>query len=293
MSDISENSNMNSDKSMILCESRKRAELISAMDALSMGDHSIRLDGGEDVALAFNNMADKLAERNFEQIELVASIAHDLRSPMTSVIGFVDGILNGAVKPDDREKYLKIIRSECLRLSELVSQLLDVSRIQSGDRKFNCEPFDICEKARVTLISFERRIEEKHLAVEFACEHDNIMALGDSDAIHQVLYNVCDNAVKYARDGGKYLVDLRTDENDESFIRISVYNEGIGVTCENLVNIFERYYRVNRVPGSEKSSTGLGLYISKLIVDAQGGEISAQSEYGKWFCISFTVRKSI
>ncbi len=291
MSDRSENGNMN--ESVGRSEEQVRAELISAMEALSRGDHSVRAGGDDALAVSFNGMADALERRDSERMDMIASVAHDLRSPMTSVIGFVDGMLNGAVKPEDREKYLKVIKSECLRLSELVAQLLDVSRIQSGDRKFKCEPFDICEKARIILISFERRIEEKRLDVEFACERDNMLALGDSDAVHQVLYNVCDNAVKYAREGGKYKINIKTDEKDASFIRVSVYNEGIGVPQDSLANVFERYYKVDGARGGERVSTGLGLYISKLIVDAQGGEIDALSEYGKWFCISFTVKKSV
>lgn len=291
MSDRSENGNMN--ESVGRSEEQIRAELISAMEALSRGDHSVRASGNDALAVSFNGMADALERRDSEQMDMIASVAHDLRSPMTSVIGFVDGMMNGAVKPEDGEKYLKVIKSECLRLSELVAQLLDVSRIQSGDRKFQCEPFDICEKARIILISFERRIEEKRLDVEFACERDNMLALGDSDAVHQVLYNVCDNAVKYAREGGKYKINIKTDEKDASFIRVSVYNEGIGVPQDSLANVFERYYKVDGARGGERVSTGLGLYISKLIVDAQGGEIDALSEYGKWFCVSFTVKRSV
>ncbi len=274
-------------------ESTDHSELIVAMEALAAGDHSARVGGDDDLAVAFNDMACEIARRDSERMDLIAGVAHDLRSPMTSVIGFVDGILNGAVKPEDREKYLRVIRSECVRLSELVAQLLDVSRIQSGDRKFKCEPFDICEKARIILISFERRIEEKRLEVEFNCERDNMLALGDSDAVHQVLYNVCDNAVKYACDGGKYRIEIKTDEKNASFVRVSVYNEGIGVPQDGLAHVFERYYKVDTAHGSKIVSTGLGLYISKLIVDAQGGTIDASSEYGKWFCVSFTVKRSV
>lgn len=268
------------------------AELISALSALSSGDCSVRLSGDSAVTAAFNDMAEKLAERDSERVELIANVAHDLRSPMTSIIGFVDGILNGAIKPEDREKYLNIIKNECLRLSELIAQLLDFSRIQSGDRKFKCEPFDICEKARIVLISLERRIEEKHLDVEFVCDQDNMLVVGDSDAIHQVLYNLCDNAVKYAKDGGKYIIKLEGYAADDAFIYVSVYNEGVGVPSEKLPYIFERYYKVDRSAERERVSTGLGLYISKLIVNALGGEISADSEFGRWFQAGFTIKRA-
>lgn len=278
--------------SIVRSETQTDAELIAALSALSAGDRSVRLSGDSAVAAAFNDMAEKLASRDSERVDLIASVAHDLRSPMTSIVGFVDGILNGAIGPEGREKYLNIIKNECLRLSELVAQLLDLSRIQSGDRKFKRETFDICERARVVLISLERRIEEKRLDVEFVCEQDRMLALGDGDAMHQVLYNLCDNAVKYAKEGGKYIIELKSDLTDASCICVSVYNEGDGVPYEKLPYIFDRYYKVDGSAGREKVSTGLGLYISKLIVEALGGAISAESEPLKWFRASFTVKKA-
>ena len=118
-----------------------------------------------DLAQAFNNMAGSLAKLEDMRRTFLANVSHDLRTPMTTIAGFIDGILDGAIPPEKHEYYLGIIASEVRRLSRLVTTLLDITRIQAGERKFNMEPFDICEMARLILISFEQRIGDKKLNV--------------------------------------------------------------------------------------------------------------------------------
>ena len=119
-------------------------------------------------------------------------VSHDLRTPMTTIAGFIDGILDGAIPPDKHEYYLGIIASEVRRLSRLVTTLLDITRIQAGERKFNMEPFDICEMARLILISFEQRIGDKKLNVSFDCDSEKMFVLADRDAIYPVSYTHLD-----------------------------------------------------------------------------------------------------
>ena len=253
-------------------------------------DVRVAVVGNDEVAElgnAFNNMAGSLASLEDMRRTFLANVSHDLRTPMTTIAGFIDGIIDGAIPPEKQPYYLEIIASEVRRLSRLVTSLLDVSRLEAGERKFNFEPFDICEMAREIVISFEQKIESKNLDVEFDCDSDNMFAYGDRDAIHQVFYNLCDNAIKFSNDGGKYKVSVH--EKDKRVI-VSVYNEGVGISPEDLPLVFERFYKGDKSRGLDKTGVGLGLYISRTIIEAHGETIKAESEYGKWCRFSFTLK---
>ena len=161
----------------------------------------------------------------------LANVSHDLRTPMTTIAGFIDGINSGAIPHDQQAHYLHIISSEVHRLSRLVSQLLNLSRMESGERKFSAEPFDVCEIARLILISFEQKIDTKKLNVEFETEKDSLIAFSDKDAIYQVLYNLIENAIKFSAEDGVLRIQIR-DGKDGKF-RIPVYNEGKGIKKED------------------------------------------------------------
>ena len=244
---------------------------------------------GEDeiaeLATAFNSMADSLANYEYTRSSFLANVSHDLRTPMTSIAGFIDGILEGAIPPEKHPYYLEIIGQEVKRLSRLVSSLLDISRMESGNRKFEKTPFDVCEMARIILLSFESKIDAKKLDVEFEASEDRLMVYSDKDAINQVLYNICDNAVKFSREGGKYKIALT---EDTCKVTIKIYNEGVGIPKEDLPHIFDRFYKTDKSRGLDKTGVGLGLYICKTIMDNLGEKISVSSEYGV-FC-EFTVQ---
>jgi len=243
-----------------------------------------------DLAEAFNQMADSL--ENLEQMRnsFVANISHDLRTPMTTIAGFIDGIRDGVIPPEEHEYYLEVVSKEVHRLSRLVASLLDLSRIQAGDRKFVMKPFDICEMARVILISFEQQIEEKKLDVVFECEEDRMQVLADHDAIYQIFYNICHNALKFSREGGR--LRLRILYTKEKRVQVSVYNEGQGIPQEELPQVFERFYKSDKSRGLDKTGVGLGLYIAKTIISAHGEKIWVESESGKWCEFSFTLQKA-
>ncbi len=262
-----------------------------AAKAYATGNFDIRIpvQGNDEVAelaMAFNQMADGLQHLEDMRYSFLANVSHDLKTPMTSIAGFIDGILSGAIPPENQTEYLERIKSEVLRLSRLVRQLLDISRMQAGDRKFELSSFDICETARQIVLSFEKRIDEKRLEVEFDCDEDNIFVNGDKDAIHQVLYNLCDNAVKFSREGGAYKVSIRV-KNKKA--HISVYNEGQGIPQDDLPFVFERFYKSDKSRGLDKTGVGLGLYISKTIIDAHRESISVSSEQGKYCAFEFTL----
>ena len=254
-------------------------------------DARVTVTGSDEIAelaVAFNNMAENLATANEMQRSFVANVSHDLRTPMTTISGFIDGILSGAIPEEKHEYYLGVISEEVRRLSRLVTALLDISRMQAGERKFTMADFDICELSRQVLISFEQKIEAKKLDVSFECDSDRMDVIGDRDAIHQVLYNICDNAIKFSHDGGKY--DIRITEKDKR-IHVSVYNEGVGIPSEDVARIFDRFYKSDKSRGLDKSGVGLGMYISRTIIDAHGEKIWAESELGKWCRFTFTLPK--
>ncbi len=269
-------------------------EMRSASRKFALGSFETRVmvhgnDEVAELALAFNNMADSLENLEKMRSSFIANVSHDLRTPMTTIAGFIDGIRDGVIPPEEQDHYLEVISMEVQRLSRLVTSLLDLSRIQAGDRKFTPEPFDICEMARLILISFEQRIEEKHLNVAFECDEDRMLILADHDAIYQVFYNLCHNALKFSRDGG--LLRLSISEKDKK-ICVSVYNEGEGIPKEDLPFVFERFYKSDKSRGLDKTGTGLGLYISKTIVEAHGERIWAASEEGQNCEFFFTMPKA-
>jgi len=206
---------------------------------------------------------------------------------LTSISGFIDGILDGVIPPERHEYYLQMVSDEVKRLSRLVASLLDLSRIQAGERKFTMSTFDICEMGRQILISFEQKIDEKNLQVSFECDEDSMTVIADRDAIYQVFYNLCDNAVKFASEGGAFWISIRKLKNRK--VLVSVYNEGQGISKEDLPFVFERFYKSDKSRGLNKSGVGLGLFISKTIVDAHGEKIWVESEAERDCCFNFTV----
>lgn len=272
---------------------RPLREIGRAARSFSKGNFNIKVPvRGEDelaeLADSFNKMAAALYSKDEMQKNFLSNVSHDLRTPMTTIAGFIDGIIDGAIPPEKQDYYLHIIKSEVTRLSRLVTSLLDISRMQSGERKFDIKNFNICELARQTIISFENQFEDKKLDVEFNCDDYDIIAKGDKDAINQVVYNLCHNAIKFAYDKGKYIVNIASKGNKVEF---SVYNDGIGITEEDIPHVFERFYKSDKSRGLDKTGVGLGLFITKAIVDAHGEKISVESEYGKYCKFTFTLTK--
>jgi len=267
--------------------------MTGAAKKFGKGDFSARVTvyGHDEVAElgnAFNNMAESLDNLEKMRNSFLANISHDLRTPMTTIAGFIDGINSGAIPPEKHEYYLGVISAEVHRLSRLVSQILDVSRLESGERKFNFTDFDIAEMARIILISFEQKIENKRLDVEFDAEDDEMIAFADKDAIYQVLYNLCHNAMKFSRENGKFHIYIR--RSTQKKIVVTVFDEGQSVSQEDTKLIFERFYKTDKSRGLDKSGVGLGLYISKTIIDAHDEKIWVDSrEDGCAF--SFTLKE--
>ena len=275
--------------------SEKLSSPIRKMNAatreMSAGNFDVRVEvGGRDeiagLAESFNEMARSLGNLEKMRSSFISDVSHELRTPMTTIGGFIDSILDGAIPPEKENYYLGIVSSEIKRLSRLVNSLLEVSRLQTGKTQVKRETFDVCEMARMILISNEQRIEEKHLDVSFECDRDNIFVVADPDQIHRCIFNICDNAIKFSREGGRYEVSVREKDGKVEF---SVYNEGQGISEEDLPFVFERFYKSDKSRGLDRTGVGLGLYLVKSMIEAHGETIRCESEYGKWCRFTFTL----
>ena len=267
-------------------------EIGRAAKSFSRGKYNVRVkvrgnDELAELADSFNKMAIAIESKDEMQKNFLSNVSHDLKTPMTTIAGFIDGILDGAIPVEKQEYYLNIIKNDVKRLSRLVTSLLDISRLQSGERKFEFKQFNVCELARQTVLSFENQLEDKKLNVEFDTDEFDMMAYGDTDAINQVIYNLCHNAIKFSKNEGLYRVSIKYEGSDK--VRFTMYNEGIGISSEDLPFVFDRFYKSDKSRGLDKTGTGLGLFIAKTIIEAHSNEITVNSEYEKWCEFSFTL----
>ena len=268
--------------------------MTSAAKQFAKGNFETRITvyGEDEVSAlgnAFNNMADSLDNLEKMRNSFLASVSHDLRTPMTTISGFIDGITSGAIPPEKHEHYLGVISGEVHRLSRLVSQLLDISRLESGDRKFTPTVFDVAEVGRLILISFEKKIDEKNLDVEFISDSDAMPVYADKDAVYQVMYNLCHNAIKFSKENGRFVIKITRYQTSK--IRISVFDDGQVISDEDKPMIFERFYKSDKSRGLDKTGVGLGLYICKTIIDALGEEIHVESSEGFGTEFWFTLKE--
>lgn len=253
----------------------------------AMGDFTERIPvTGQDeittLSRAINNMADSLSKTEENRNTFIANVSHDLRTPMTTIAGFVDGILDGTIPPENQQHYLEIISSETHRLSRLVSSLLEMSR---AGRNVNPVRFNLTEKARQAIIGLESRIDGKRLEIEFNCDED-LFVIADTDLIHQAVYNLTENAVKFCNEGGTISVNMGK-EGKKAFFEIR--NTGEGIPKEELPLLFERFYKSDRSRGLDKNGMGLGLYIVKTNLASHGEGITVTSEPGQFTCFRFTL----
>ncbi len=234
----------------------------------------------EELALAFNNMASSLQKSEYQRREFVANVSHELKTPMTTIGGYIDGILDGTIPPEKQRHYMQIVSDETKRLSRLVRSMLDISRLQSegGIPEEKLTRFDISECAGQMLLTFEQKILARELDVQVALPDYPVYTVADRDAIGQVIYNLIDNAVKFCPKGGA--LGLRVQPG-ESKIFVSVSNDGETIPPEELPLVFDRFHKLDKSRSQNRDGWGLGLYIVKTIVCSHGEDISVTSVDGK------------
>ena len=258
-------------------------EMAKATRRYAEGDFDIRMnDYGRDdelgeLAASFNNMAESLQQTERQRREFITNISHELKTPMTTIAGYTDGILDGTIPPENERQYLQIISDESRRLSRLVRRMLDVSQLQAIDPLREGKHFDICESMRRVLISMERKITDRNLDVEADIPEEPILVLGDKDMITQVIYNLLENATKFAREGSTLYLGVTTIDGKA---RVTVRNEGDTIPAEELPLLFERFHKSDKSRSEDKDGYGLGLYIVKTILEQHKEKISVTSEDG-------------
>ena len=258
-------------------------EMSQAANAFGHGDLDARVplrdhytQEVEDLALAFNNMASSLQKSEYQRQEFVANVSHELKTPMTTIGGYVDGILDGTIPPERQRHYMQIVSDETKRLSRLVRSMLDISRLQDqgGIPENKKTRFDLEECIGSVLITFEQKITAKQLDVQINWPEHPVFTHACEDYITQVIYNLIDNAVKFCPEGGSLGVGLR--ESDHK-VYVSIFNEGSTIPAEELPLVFDRFHKLDKSRSQNREGWGLGLYIVKTIICSHGENISVSS----------------
>lgn len=245
-----------------------------------------RRDELGDLARAFNSMAEDLSQLEMLRRGFVANVSHELRSPMTSMQGYVQGMLDGTIPPEEHSKYLGVVLSETKRLNKLISELLDLSRIESGKFPLKYQKFDANELIARIMFQYEGRIEEKHISVDIDFRQQQCMVWADPDRISQVVVNLIDNAVKFLHDGGSLTVWTHIDEEHAI---VTIKDDGPGIAADDLPYIFDRFYKADKAHSGR--GTGLGLSIVKKILEQHGQDIRCNSTPGHGTAFIFTLAK--
>ena len=268
-------------------QSRPLQEMARAANAFAHGDLDSRVRVEEnaseeiqDLTVAFNNMASSLQKSEYRRQEFVANVSHELKTPMTTISGYVDGILDGTIPEAKRDHYLRIVSDETKRLARLVRSMLDISQLQSeegipDEKKMN---FDMGECAGQVLLTFEKKINDKHLEVSVDMPEHPVYTFANPDSITQVIYNLLDNAIKFCPEGGNLGLTIREGGKK---VYVSVSNDGDTIPPEELPLVFDRFHKLDKSRSKNRDGWGLGLYIVKTIVCKHGENISVTSRDGK------------
>ena len=259
-------------------------EMASAARRFARGEFGIRVKnaGRKDeigqLAEAFNGMADSLESSEQRRRDFITNLSHELKTPMTVITGYTEGLLDGTIPQEDEKRYLGVIFSETRRLSRLVRSMMEISTLQSPDSHTDLEnSFDITEVVRLALLSLDGKIEEKQLNIETELPDERIMTRGEADSITQVVFNLIDNAIKFSNTGS--VIELELWRQDDK-VYVSVTNRGETIPQEELPQIFERFHKADKSRSADRDSVGLGLYIVKMILDNHNEDIFVTSSGG-------------
>ena len=260
-------------------------EMAQATRLYAEGDFDIRMkDYGRsdeigELAASFNRMAETLQQTERKRRDFIANISHELKTPMTTIAGFAEGILDGTIPPEREKESLQIIVSETRRLSRLVRRMLDLSRLNalSENTLTAQEQFDLTEVVSQVLISLEGKITGRNLDVDVQMPEDKLMVWGDTDSITQVCYNLVDNAAKFAAPGTTITVQI-TKKDGKAYTTIR--NLGATVPPEELPLLFDRFHKADYSRSMDREGVGLGLYIVKTILNNLKEDITVTSEDG-------------
>lgn len=224
-----------------------------------------------------NYMASEIARSEDDQKKFVANVSHDFRSPLTSIKGYLEAMLDGTIPPELYEKYLTIVLNETERLTKLTGSLLILNNLNTKGIFLEKSLFDINKVIRNTAASFEGTCKNKTIAIELILTGDGLLVNADVGKIQQVLYNLLDNAIKFSHPDS--IIKIETTEKHNK-IFVSVKDSGIGIPKDDLKMIWDRFYKSDLSRGKDKKGTGLGLSITREIIQAHGEHINVISTEG-------------
>jgi len=259
-------------------------KLRNALNMVAEGNFNVKIEPQSkdeigELVKDFNYMVEKL--RNLDDIrrDLVLQVTHEISTPLTSIMGYLEAIEDGIIKGKEKEEALKTIKKELNRLSELVSEVRDFSSIESLNFKLNKEWFNLCEEVDETIKMIKRKWKDKEIEVYLNCsEKEGFKVFLDKKRIRQILLNLLDNAFKFSKDGGRVEIEVKKEKNRNVIV---IKDQGKGIPKEELNRIFEKFYRVKDIIKSGFEGTGFGLYIVKKLVEAHNGYIEIKSEKNK------------
>ncbi len=253
--------------------------MANAAKSFGRGDFSMRVpevtrnDEVGELAISFNNMAASMQSLEEQRRDFIANVSHDLKTPMTTIAGFVDGMLDGTVPEEKFNEYLEVISEEVKRLSRMANRMLDMAKFESGAIVISKTTFDVCEMASRIILSFEQVLNARGIEVIVNMPSE-LKVTADKDQLAQVIYNLVDNAVKFVDDKGKLSMSIASIGGKMHF---KISNTGAEIPMADQQQIFERFYKVDRSRNLNRQGSGLGLYIVKTIINLHGGDIKVKS----------------
>lgn len=251
--------------------------------------YQFQVDSGDEIgylAASLSYMASELARGEDDQKKLVANVSHDFRSPLTSIKGYSEAMLDGTIPPEMYEKYLTIVRDESDRLIKLTNSLLTLNNLNTDGMILDKSDFDINEIIRKTVATFEGSCRQKRITMKLVLTGDKLYVHADMTKIQQVLYNLLDNAIKFSHKDSDIKIETVEKHNK---VLVSVKDSGIGIPKESIRQIWDRFYKTDLSRGKDKKGTGLGLSITREIIRSHGENINVISTEGEGSEFIFTL----
>lgn len=241
-----------------------------------------------ELAESFNHMAESLQAHEKVQRDFIANISHDLRSPLTSMQGFLTAMLDGTIPPEKQQRYLQIVLEETGRLSRMTQGIVELSRAQSSAILLEESDFDINDLIRTNIEILEPQLGEKHAMIRGIYAEEKTMVHGDVDKISRVVQNLLSNAAKFSPEGG--VIEVETTLIEKKKVLVSIKDEGPGISKENQKYVFDRFFKADTTRNQDKVGSGIGLAIAKEFMLAHGENITVKSEEGEGATFAFSLK---
>jgi signal transduction histidine kinase len=262
-------------------------DMATAARKMETGDYSDRVtttsrDEVGQLAVAFNRMSEELENLESSRRQLVANVSHELKTPITAIRAHLENLLDGVEQPNVETLQVMLAQSE--RLGRLVEQLLDLSKLESGEVPLRREEVSLAPVVRQVLSEIDMASADRAISLSSEVPDDLPVIEADRERVHQVLFNLVDNAMRFTPDGGQVRIEAH---RENGAVSVSVADSGVGIPEDALPRLFERFYRVDPSRSREDGGTGIGLAIARSVVEAHGGTISAESELGRGSVFTF------